>query len=363
MAESKPLKAGFYQIELNKAVWEVPIRYQNLNAIGSGAYGQVCSASDTQHNVRVAIKKLARPFQSAVHAKRTYREIRMLKQMRHENIIGLLDVFSPTVTLEDFEDVYLVTHLMGADLNNIVKTQKLSDDHVQFLVYQILRGLKYVHSAAIIHRDLKPSNIAVNEDCELKILDFGLARQTDEEMTGYVATRWYRAPEIMLNWMRYNQTVDIWSVGCIMAELLTGKPLFPGTDHIDQLTKTMRVTGTPGPELLAKITSEEARRYIMSLPKMKKKPFKQLLQRANPYAVDLLEHMLELDPDTRITAEQALAHPYLRQYADPSDEPSSEVYDQSFEEKDLDIPTWKKLVYDEVTHFVPPPMDDNEDML
>ena len=111
--------------------------------------------------------------------------------MKHENIIGLLDVFTPANSLADFNDVYLVTPLMGADLNNIVKTQKLSDDHVQFLVYQILRGMKYVHSAGIIHRDLKPSNIAVNEDCELRILDFGLARPTENEMTGYVATRWY----------------------------------------------------------------------------------------------------------------------------------------------------------------------------
>ncbi|XP_029051199.1 mitogen-activated protein kinase p38b-like isoform X3 [Osmia bicornis bicornis] len=222
----------FHKIEINRTEWEVPERYQMLTPVGSGAYGQVCSAVDTTTGQKVAIKKLARPFQSAVHAKRTYRELRMLKHMNHENVIGLLDVFHPSSSLEDFQHVYLVTHLMGADLNNIVRTQKLSDDHVQFLVYQILRGLKYIHSAGIIHRDLKPSNIAVNEDCELKILDFGLARPTENEMTGYVATRWYRAPEIMLNWMHYNQTVDIWSVGCIMAELLTGRTLFPGTDHI-----------------------------------------------------------------------------------------------------------------------------------
>uniref|UniRef100_A0A182TS85 mitogen-activated protein kinase n=1 Tax=Anopheles melas TaxID=34690 RepID=A0A182TS85_9DIPT len=113
-----------------------------------------CSAMDTEHNVKVAIKKLARPFQSAVHAKRTYRELRMLKHMNHENIIGLLDVFHPGAnnTLESFQQVYLVTHLMGADLNNIIRTQRLSDEHVQFLVYQILRGLKYIHSAGIIHR-------------------------------------------------------------------------------------------------------------------------------------------------------------------------------------------------------------------
>lgn len=242
---SAKIKPDFYRVELNKTIWEVPQRYQNLIPVGAGAYGQVCSAVDTQRNTKVAIKKLARPFQSAIHAKRTYRELRMLKHMNHENIIGLLDVFTATTTFDEFNDVYLVSPLMGADLNNIIKTQTLSDDHVQFLVYQILRGLKYIHSAGIIHRDLKPSNIAVNEDCELKILDFGLARHTEDSMTGYVATRWYRAPEIVLNWMHYSQTVDIWSVGCIMAEMLAGKPLFPGTDHIDQLTRVLSLVGTP----------------------------------------------------------------------------------------------------------------------
>ncbi|KAG5332785.1 MK38B kinase, partial [Acromyrmex heyeri] len=254
----------FHKIEINRTEWEVPERYQLLTPVGSGAYGQVCSAVDTTTGQKVAIKKLARPFQSAVHAKRTYRELRMLKHMNHENVIGLLDVFHPSSSLEDFQHVYLVTHLMGADLNNIVRTQKLSDDHVQFLVYQILRGLKYIHSAGIIHRDLKPSNIAVNEDCELKILDFGLARPTENEMTGYVATRWYRAPEIMLNWMHYNQTVDIWSVGCIMAELLTGRTLFPGTDHIDHLTRVLVLCGTPTEETLSKITSQEVNLFFKS---------------------------------------------------------------------------------------------------
>ncbi|XP_041350047.1 mitogen-activated protein kinase 14A-like isoform X2 [Gigantopelta aegis] len=303
--------------------------------------------------MKVAIKKLARPFQTAIHAKRTYRELRMLKHMCHENMIGLLDVFTPTTTFEDFNDVYLVTHLMGADLNNILKTQKLSDDHVQFLIYQILRGLKYIHSAGIIHRDLKPSNIAVNEDCELKILDFGLARHADDEMTGYVATRWFRAPEIMLSWMRYNYNVDIWSVGCIMAEMLTGRPLFPGTDHIDQLTKILSLVGTPGEALLKKITSNDARNFIESLPKWKKKNFSEVFIGASPLAIDLLEKMLDLDADTRIDATAALAHPYLRQYADSSDEPTAEVFDQTFEDQNLTIPEWKRLVYQEVQSVHP----------
>ncbi|CAH1783779.1 unnamed protein product [Owenia fusiformis] len=364
--ENPPLREGYHRVELNKTVWDIPKRYQYLEAVGSGAYGQVSSALDTHTNQRIAIKKIARPFQSPIHAKRTFREVRMLKHMDHENIIGLLDIFTPAVRLEDFNDVYLTTHLMGADLNNIVRTQKLSDDHVQFLTYQILRGLKYVHSAGIIHRDLKPSNIAVNEDCELRILDFGLARQADDEMTGYVATRWYRAPEIMLNWMHYNQTVDIWSVGCIMAELLTGKTLFPGTDHIDQLTKIMKLVGTPDERLLAKITSKEARSYIESLPKMKKRNFAEYFYgktpKQNSLAIDLLEHMLALDTETRFTAEQALAHPYLSQYSDPTDEPISEPYDQSFEDKELSITEWRELVWNEVQSKKPTRSLDPMDM-
>ncbi|RWS14987.1 mitogen-activated protein kinase 14-like isoform X4 [Dinothrombium tinctorium] len=345
------MRSGFYRTELNRTVWEIPEKYQNLVPVGSGAYGQVCAAFDSERKIKVAIKKLARPFQTAIHGKRTYRELRLLKHMNHENVIGLLDVFSPSTTLETFVDVYLVTHLMGADLNSIIRTQKLSDDHVQFLVYQILRGLKYIHSAGIIHRDLKPSNIAVNEDCELKILDFGLARQAEAEMTGYVATRWYRAPEIMLNWMHYNQTVDIWSVGCIMAELITSRTLFPGTDHIDQLLRIMQLCGTPDEELMKKITSEEAVNYIKTLPPMKKRNLKDIFKGANPD--DLLEKMLELDADRRPTAEQALAHPYLAQYADPTDEPTAEPYDDSFEEKNLTVNEWKKLVYEETINFKP----------
>ncbi|XP_014376145.1 mitogen-activated protein kinase 14 isoform X3 [Alligator sinensis] len=341
MSQERP---KFYRQELNKTVWEVPERYQNLSPVGSGAYGSVCSAYDTKTGLRVAVKKLSRPFQSIIHAKRTYRELRLLKHMKHENVIGLLDVFTPAKSLEEFNDVYLVTHLMGADLNNIVKCQKLTDDHVQFLIYQILRGLKYIHSADIIHR----------------ILDFGLARHTDDEMTGYVATRWYRAPEIMLNWMHYNQTVDIWSVGCIMAELLTGRTLFPGTDHIDQLKLILRLVGTPGAELLTKISSESARNYIQSLSYMPKMNFENVFIGANPLAVDLLEKMLVLDTDKRITAAEALAHAYFAQYHDPDDEPVADPYDQSFESRELEIEEWKSLTYDEVTSFVPPPLDQEE---
>ncbi|XP_047405168.1 LOW QUALITY PROTEIN: mitogen-activated protein kinase 11 [Sciurus carolinensis] len=346
-------RAGLYRQELNKTVWEVQQRLQGLRPVGSCAYGSVCSAYDARLRQKVAVKKLSRPFQSLIHARRTYRELRLLKHLKHENVIGLLDVFTPATSIEDFSEVYLVTTLMGADLNNIVKCQALSDEHVQFLVYQLLRGLKYIHSAGIIHRDLKPSNVAVNEDCELRILDFGLARQADEEMTGYVATRWYRAPEIMLNWMHYNQTVDIWSVGCIMAELLQGKALFPGNDYIDQLKRIMEVVGTPSPEVLAKISSEHARTYIQSLPPMPQKDLSSIFHGANPLAVDLLGRMLVLDSDQRVSAAEALAHAYFSQYHDPDDEPEAEPYDESVEAKERTVEEWKELTYQEVLSFKP----------
>nr|XP_020474859.1 mitogen-activated protein kinase 11-like isoform X1 [Monopterus albus] len=318
-------RSGFYQQELNKTVWEVPERYQNLTPVGSGAYGSVCSAYDVVLRQKVAVKKLSRPFQSLIHSRRSYRELRLLKHMKHENVIGLLDVFTPAATLEDFNELYLVTNLMGADLNNIVKFQRLSDEHVQFLIYQLLRGLK--------------------------ILDFGLARQTDDEMTGYVATRWYRAPEIMLNWMHYNQNVDIWSVGCIMGELLKGKVLFPGTDYIDQLKRIMEVVGTPTPELLKKICSEHAQKYIQSLPFMPQQDLEKIFRGANPLAVDLLKHMLVLDCDGRISASEALSHPYFSQYHDPDDEPEAPPYDQTLESKDQTLEEWKELVFEEVNSF------------
>jgi len=154
MAEAAP--EGFYREEVNRTTWVIPSHYQNLGAIGSGAYGQVCSVDDTRNGVKMAIKKFSRPFQSVMHAKRALREVRLLIHMEHENVLDIRDLFTPQKSVATFEDVYLTTTLMGADLNNIMKVQNLSDEHVQFLVYQILRGLKYIHSAGIIHRDLKP---------------------------------------------------------------------------------------------------------------------------------------------------------------------------------------------------------------
>ncbi|XP_058245956.1 mitogen-activated protein kinase 13 [Hemibagrus wyckioides] len=348
----------FNREEINGTVWEVPVKYVRLKQIGTGAYGTVCSAINEKTHEKVAIKKLHRPFQSEIFAKRAYRELRLLKHMKHQNVIGLLDVFTPATRLETFQDFYLVMPYMYTDLSKVRGV--LTEDRVQFLVYQMLCGLKYIHSAGIIHRDLKPGNLAVNQDCELKILDFGLARHADQEMTGYVVTRWYRAPEVILNWMHYNQTVDIWSVGCIMGEMFNGKTLFKGKDYMDQLVQIMKVTGTPGPVFIEKLESQEAKNYVKSLPFYPRKDFSTLFPRASEQAVDLLEKMLILDTDTRVTADAALAHSYFDELRDPEDCPEPKPYDDSYDNATLPLEEWKRLSFKEVKSFVPFPRRDSK---
>uniref|UniRef100_S4RA69 mitogen-activated protein kinase n=1 Tax=Petromyzon marinus TaxID=7757 RepID=S4RA69_PETMA len=282
---------------------------------GNGAFGS--SALDRHRAMKVAVKKLSRPFQSLIHAKRAYRELRLLKHMNHENVIGLLDVFTPDKSLGVFNDMYLVTHLMGADLNNIVKCQKLTDDHVQFLVYQTLRGLKYIHSAGIIHRDLKPSNLAVNEDCELKVSGSRNNSTPDEDRLHYYTLQYYRFFHSNINVILYGQRMDIWSVGCIMAELLTGRALFPGTDYIDQLKLIMQLVGTPGPELMQKISSDSARNYIQSLPVMKKRDFRDVFLGANPNVVECCGAVRVLERRGRLFVELGFARRSIVQEHDP----------------------------------------------
>ncbi|XP_038123688.1 STKc_p38 domain-containing protein isoform X2 [Cyprinodon tularosa] len=344
-ATDSPVRPGFHRVEIQNTTWDVPDRYSALQAIGSGAYGTVCSAIDQKTKEKVAIKKLYRPFQSLIHAKRAYRELRLLRHIQNDNVICLLDVFTPDSSLEKFQTFYMVMPYVAKDLGHIMKNSKLSFRIIIYLFYQLLRGLKYIHSAGIIHRDLKPSNLA--------ILDFGLARQTESEMTGYVVTRWYRAPEIIFNWMHYSQTVDVWSAACILAEMITGKVLFPGHDSIDQLKKILHLTGTPDSSLVQKMQSKDAQSYVQGLPSQKKKNFKEVFPTMNEKAVSLLEGMLLLDPEKRLTAKQGLAHPFLTEYHDPDTEPDSEPYDDSFESLELDVGEWKSLIHMEIMTFDP----------
>uniref|UniRef100_A0A8C7TFX8 Stress-activated protein kinase JNK n=1 Tax=Oncorhynchus mykiss TaxID=8022 RepID=A0A8C7TFX8_ONCMY len=221
-----------YSLDVGDSTFTVLKCYQNLRPIGSGAQGIVCSAYDHNLERNVAIKKLSRPFQNQTHAKRAYRELVLMKCVNHKNIIGLINVFSPQKSLEEFADVYIVMELMDANLCQVIQME-LDHERLSYLLYQMLCGIKHLHAAGIIHRDLKPSNIVVKSDCTLKILDFGLARTaaTGLLMTPYVVTRYYRAPEVILG-MGYQANVDVWSVGCIVAEMVRGSVLFPGSDRI-----------------------------------------------------------------------------------------------------------------------------------
>ncbi|RKP21739.1 mitogen-activated protein kinase HOG1, partial [Rozella allomycis CSF55] len=205
------------------------------------------------------------------------------------------------------------------------------------------RGIKFVHSAGVIHRDLKPSNILINDNCDLKICDFGLARLSDAQMTGYIATRYYRAPEIMLTWQTYDEKIDIWSIGCILAEMLQGSPLFPGKDHVSQFQLIIELLGSPPTDVINRICSEHTLKFVMSLPKCEKKSFREYFPSViDQDGLDLLEKMLEFDPQKRILASEALKHPYLKEFHDDQDEPvSDKKIDWTLYEKDLDVSEWK----------------------
>jgi mitogen-activated protein kinase 1/3 len=256
---------------------------------------------------------------------------------------------------------------METDMHRVIRTQELSDDHCQYFIYQTLRALKAMHSANVLHRDLKPSNLLLNANCDLKVCDFGLARSaasTEDNsgfMTEYVATRWYRAPEIMLTFKEYTKAIDVWSVGCILAEMLSGKPLFPGKDcecsgiHrycVDltdtlcadhhQLTLILDVLGTPTMEDYYGIKSRRAREYIRSLPFKKKIPWKAMFPKTSDLALDLLERLLAFNPVKRITVEEALKHPYLEPYHDPDDEPTADPIPEEFFDFDKNKETLTK---------------------
>ncbi|XP_039316363.1 mitogen-activated protein kinase 9 isoform X3 [Saimiri boliviensis] len=319
------------------------------------------AAFDTVLGINVAVKKLSRPFQNQTHAKRAYRELVLLKCVNHKNIISLLNVFTPQKTLEEFQDVYLVMELMDANLCQVIHME-LDHERMSYLLYQMLCGIKHLHSAGIIHRDLKPSNIVVKSDCTLKILDFGLARTacTNFMMTPYVVTRYYRAPEVILG-MGYKENVDIWSVGCIMGELVKGCVIFQGTDHIDQWNKVIEQLGTPSAEFMKKL-QPTVRNYVENRPKYPGIKFEELFpdwifpseserdKIKTSQARDLLSKMLVIDPDKRISVDEALRHPYITVWYDPAEAeaPPPQIYDAQLEEREHAIEEWKELIYKEV---------------
>ncbi|XP_061823726.1 mitogen-activated protein kinase 7 isoform X2 [Nerophis lumbriciformis] len=309
--------------------FDVGEEYDVIETIGTGAYGVVSSARRRDNGQQVAIKKISNAFEVVTNAKRTLRELKILKHFKHDNIIAIKDILQPNLPHSAFKSVYVVLDLMESDLHQIIHSaQTLTSEHTRYFLYQLLRGLKYVHSANVIHRDLKPSNLLVNENCELKIGDFGMARglsshpeESHSFMTEYVATRWYRAPELLLSLNHYSLAIDMWSVGCIFAEMLGRKQLFPGKHYVHQLQLILSVLGTPPEGLIGAIRADRVRSYVQSLPSQSGVPFAKVYPQAEAEALDLLVSMLRFDPRGRISVTQALEHSYLAKYHDPDDEP------------------------------------------
>jgi mitogen-activated protein kinase 1/3 len=375
--------------------WEVPEEYTLIKILGHGSYGEVAEATHTPTSKRVAIKRIHNVFNLELDTKRIVREMYILRQLRNEHIVRLLDILTPR-NRQSFNELYLVFEFVETDLHKLIMSpQYLTIDHIRYLMYQLLCALKYIHSANVIHRDIKPANILLNEDCSLKVCDFGLSRvlrivptgqspslmgetltttttttsggsqqqqhqqhqqpqpkptveaspnrsssgsagraqPLQRQLTKHVVTRWYRPPELILL-QDYSTPVDVWSVGCIFAELLSMQKesvpvytnrtaLFPGRscfplsadndrtykDQLDQLNVIFEVIGTPSPEDVAHLG--DVQQYLRSLPRKEPKKFNVLYPAAPQEAIDLLVRMLAFNAEKRITVEEALDHPFL----------------------------------------------------
>uniref|UniRef100_A0A8C1GQF5 Mitogen-activated protein kinase 15 n=1 Tax=Cyprinus carpio TaxID=7962 RepID=A0A8C1GQF5_CYPCA len=311
----------------------ITLKYEIKRRLGKGAYGIVWKAVDRKTGETVAVKKIFDAFRNRTDAQRTFREIMFLQEFGdHPNIIKLLNV----IRAQNDKDIYLVFEFMDTDLHAVIKKGSLLKDiHKRYVMYQLLKATKYLHSGNVIHRDQKPSNILLDSDCFVKLCDFGLARslyQIQEDavnpaLTEYVATRWYRAPEILLGSSRYTKGVDMWSIGCILGEMLLGKPLFPGTSTINQIEKIMSAIPHPSTEDVLAIRSEYGASVIQRMLLRPQVPIDEILPASvPPDALDLVQRLLAFNPDKRLSAEEALQHPYVSKFHNPAREPSL-VYD------------------------------------
>jgi len=447
--------------------WDIGENYQFLKLIGTGSYGAVCEAIHKPTGKKVAIKKVRNLFDDKIDCKRILREVTLLRLLWHpkSNVVRLYEILEPSNPL-NFDCLYMVLEHAQSDIKKLVKSAiHLQLIHIQKLIYNLLVGIKYIHSAGVLHRDLKPANILINEDCSTRICDFGLARSIvgiegpsislmgqkiamseelsmnsddedvimgcpakirkesedsmtdvppkansapilDEEekkkeinkkltktrekrrtlkrqLTGHVVTRWYRSPELILLEKDYGPAIDIWSVGCIFAELLSmikenapscqeRQPLFPGTscfplspDHAvlkkkgmpfsnsDQLMIIFDVLGNPSEEDCSFITDPKAIEYLKSFPLKKRIDFATKYPACPPEAIDFLNKCLVFNPFFRITVDDCLKHPFVAPVRDmPSESIAENQVKLDFEkEGELDEKRMRELFLQECAYY------------
>uniref|UniRef100_A0A453N2K2 Protein kinase domain-containing protein n=3 Tax=Triticinae TaxID=1648030 RepID=A0A453N2K2_AEGTS len=285
-------------------------QYEKVEKIGEGTYGVVYKAKDRYTNETIALKKIRLEQEDEGVPSTAIREISLLKEMQHRNIVRLQDV------VHNEKCIYLVFEYLDLDLKKHMDSSADFKNHhiVKSFLYQILRGIAYCHSHRVLHRDLKPQNLLIDRRTNsLKLADFGLARAFGipvRTFTHEVVTLWYRAPEILLGARQYSTPVDVWSVGCIFAEMVNQKPLFPGDSEIDELFKIFRIMGTPNEETWPGVSSLPD--YKSAFPKWPSVDLATVVPTLEPLGLDLLSKMLCLDPTRRINARTALEHEYFK---------------------------------------------------
>jgi len=429
-----------------------------LKILGHGSYGQVASAIHKPSGKKVAIKKMDGVFEDEVDCKRILRELALLRKMRHPYVVELFEVIEPTDRVA-FDTLYVVMELAESDLKKVIKSAiHLTLKHIQLVVYNLFCAMKFLHSANVLHRDLKPANVLVNEDCSVKICDFGLARSIagvesseliikkghDEEvkatgdhedvvmagaeqaklthkeeeepvkstaemtpaekrklmterlkstknarknlkreLTGHVVTRWYRAPELILLEKEYGPAIDVWSVGCIFAELLgmmkesaptylDRKPLFPGKSCFplspdksnaeekhgfpvsknDQLAVIFDVIGTPNEEDMSFVTDGKAQEYLHTFQAKGRSDLTDIYPGAGADAIDLLNKVLVFNPYFRLSIAECMEHDFFKKFRKPEKELAAEhsiAFD--WENEELDKDRLRELFLEEIDFF------------
>ncbi|ODV93405.1 hypothetical protein PACTADRAFT_77777 [Pachysolen tannophilus NRRL Y-2460] len=288
--------------------------FQRLEKVGEGTYGVVYKALDTRQNNRiVALKKIRLESEDEGVPSTAIREISLLKELKDDNIVRLYDIVH-----SDSHKLYLVFEFLDMDLKKYMESIPsgvgLGNDMVKKFMMQLIKGILYCHSHRILHRDLKPQNLLIDKEGNLKLADFGLARAFGVPLRAYtheVVTLWYRSPEILLGGKQYSTGVDMWSVGCIFAEMSNRKPIFPGDSEIDEIFRIFRILGTPNEEIWPDITYLPD--FKPTFPKWSKKNLSEIVTSLDPDGIDLLENLLIFDPAGRISAKRALLHPYFEE--------------------------------------------------
>ena len=286
-------------------------RYQKLEKIGEGTYGVVYKSRDKQTGDTIALKKIRLEDDNEGVPSTAIREISLLKSLNHPNVVRLRDV------VHDETKLYLIFEYLDQDLKKYMNTvgTGLPPHTVKSFMYQMLSALVFCHTHRVLHRDLKPQNILIDKQGSLRLADFGLARAFGLPIKTYtheVVTLWYRAPEILLGGRQYSTPVDIWSVGCIFAEMAQKRPLFMGDSEIDQLFKIFKVLGTPNEDTFPGVSALPD--FKPTFPKWRSQSLERLVPNLCSNGIDLLAQMVCYDPAKRISARAALNHPYFHDF-------------------------------------------------